>query len=221
MKEKILQTSLEQFLKFGIRKMSIQRLVSPLGISTKTVYKYFKNKEELLKEVLNLHYNQQYQLLEKLSENQNAVTLFYDIWHQAVQREFGINNIFFRDLHYYYPELERKTEAEIGDKFWKKIQQIILNGRKHGFFREDIHPLVTLEGIAVLLEKVGRSEQFQKFNQSSEEIFFNTILVYIRGFCTLKGLEELDKHTEKSKQLNQPSSGKRKNKIQNNNSFTN
>ena len=105
MKEKILQTSLEQFLKFGIRKMSIQKLVSPLGISTKTVYKYFKNKEELLKEVLNLHYNQQYQLLEKLSENQNAVTLFYDIWHQAVLREFGINNIFFRDLHYYYPEL--------------------------------------------------------------------------------------------------------------------
>jgi len=50
MKKEILQTSLKQFLKHGIRQMSIQKLVEPLGISTKTVYKYFKNKEELLEE---------------------------------------------------------------------------------------------------------------------------------------------------------------------------
>lgn len=92
---------------------------------------------------------------------------------------------------------------------------------QQGFFRQEIHPPVTLEGIAVLLEKVGRSEQFQKFDQSSEEIFFHTILVYIRGFCTPKGLEELDKHTEKLSQLNQPGLRKTKKEIQNNNSLSN
>ena len=50
MKRKILQTSLEQFLKYGIRKMSVQKLVEPLPISTKTVYKHSKNKEDLGKE---------------------------------------------------------------------------------------------------------------------------------------------------------------------------
>jgi len=50
MKDEILQTALEQFLKYGIREMSIRKLIASLGISTKTVYKYYKNKEELLED---------------------------------------------------------------------------------------------------------------------------------------------------------------------------
>ena len=73
MKEEILQTSLKQFLKHGIREMSIQKLVEPMGISTKTVYKYFKNKEELLEEALHLHYAQQFQILEERIADQKVV----------------------------------------------------------------------------------------------------------------------------------------------------
>ena len=86
MKNEILQTALEQFLKFGIREMSIKKLIEPLGISTKTVYKYYKNKEELLEEVLQLLYNQQYQQVENLSAGQNVVTLLFDIWYLAIER---------------------------------------------------------------------------------------------------------------------------------------
>lgn len=60
MKEEILQTSIGQFLKDGIGKMSIQKLVEPLRISSKTVYKYFKYKEEFLEEALNLFHAQQF-----------------------------------------------------------------------------------------------------------------------------------------------------------------
>src|SRR5205085_9661556 len=100
MKEEILQTALKQFLKYGIREMSIQKLIEPLGISTKTVYKYFKNKEELLEEVLHLYYTQQFQLLENLTADQNAVHLLFDIWHTAIERSYKISTVFFQDLHY-------------------------------------------------------------------------------------------------------------------------
>ena len=59
MKFEILQTSLEQFLKQGICKMSVQTLVQPLNISIKTVYKYFDNKEELQKEALLFYSSEQ------------------------------------------------------------------------------------------------------------------------------------------------------------------
>jgi AcrR family transcriptional regulator len=195
--DKILQTALEQFMHYGIRSMSVQKLVDSLNISTKTVYKHFKNKEELLEEVLRLHYKQQYLIFEKLMDDQKTVTLFYDIWYHAVEREFGVNNAFFRDLHYYYANLERKIEAEIATKFWKKLKQLITNGISEGFFNENIIPEVLLEGIAILSVKIGRSEQFQKFKVSHHDIFRNTIENYIRGFCTGKGLKELDKHIEK------------------------
>ncbi len=194
MKDEILQTALKQFLKHGIRKMSVKKLVDPLGISTKTFYKYFKDKEDLLEAVLHLHYNQQYQLLENHSSDQNAVTLFFDIWHAAIEGEYSVSNKFFHDLHYYYPELERKTEAEIGHKFWKKIEQIIQKGIKGGLFREDILPEVAMEGIAVLYGSVAREREFKKFRVSTHEIFLNTIVLCIRGLCTRKGIRQLDKH---------------------------
>jgi AcrR family transcriptional regulator len=194
MKDKILQTALRQFLKYGIRKMSIKKLVDPLDISTKTVYKYFKNKEALLEAVLHLHYNQQYQLLEDHSADQNVVALIIDIWHAAIEREYSVNNKFFHDLHYYYPELERKTEAATGQKIWKQIRQIVQKGIKGGVFKKDICPEVAMEGIAVLYGAVARTREFKRFHVSPHEIFLNTIVLYIRGFCTRKGIKELDKH---------------------------
>jgi len=194
MKDEILQTALNQFLKYGIREMSIQNLIAPLGISTKTVYKYFKNKEELLEEVLKLNYAHQYELLENLSEGQNAVTLLFDIWYLAIEKDYNISNLFYKDLHYYYPELERKMEDAIGSKFGLQFNYLVTKGIKEGIFREGIVPDVAMEGIYVLYESVARTERYKKFNVSAYELLLNSITIYIKGLCTPKGLSNLEMH---------------------------
>ena len=194
MKDEILQTALNQFLKYGIREMSIQNLIAPLGISTKTVYKYFKNKEELLEEVLKLNYANQYELLENLAADQNTATLIFDIWYMATDRAYNVNNLFYKDLHYYYPELERKNEATIGSKFGMQFKSLIRKGIIEGFFREDILPDVAMEGIYVLYNAIARTDQFKKFNVSPYDLLLNTITPYIKGLCTPKGLSDLEGH---------------------------
>ena len=194
MKNEILQTALDQFLKYGIREMSIKKLIEPLGISTKTVYKYYKNKEELLEEVLQLLYNQQYQQVENLSAGQNVVTLLFDIWYLAIERAYNVNDLFHKDLHYYYPELERKNEVAIGSKFGQQFQNLIRKGIKQGVFRDDILPEVAMEGIYILYNAIARTDLFKRFGVSPYEILLNTIALYIRGFCTLKGIQELEEY---------------------------
>lgn len=174
--------------------MSIMKLIEPLGISSKTVYKYFKNKEALLEEALLLHYSQQYQALEDLSIELNAVTLLFDTWYGAIERAYNINNLLYRDLNYYYPKLERKIEAAIGEKFGGQFLQIVQKGMKEGVFKEDILPQVVMEGIYVLYKAIVQKELFKNFNASATEILLNTIAHYIRGFCTLKGMQILDEH---------------------------
>jgi AcrR family transcriptional regulator len=198
-KDKILHTALEHFLKNGIREMAVQKLSASLKISTKTFYRYYRNKEELLEDVLRLFYDQQYQILEKLSSEIEVVPLFVDIWYHAVERGYNVNNRFFRDLHHYYPGLERKTEEEVGDKFWKKIRQIVLKGQKEGSFQSEINPDAALEGIAVLYEAAARTEKFAQYKLSPFEIFLNTIILLIKGFCTEKGIYELENYMKKIK----------------------
>lgn len=193
-KNKILQTAHNQFLKYGIRKMSVQKLVSPMGISTKTVYKYFKNKEELLEEVLRYYFAQQYQQFEQSLEEKSTIPLFFDIWYIAVEREYSVNNAFFHDLHYYYPELERKAESEIGGAFWDRLKEVMQKGVQEGVFRKNIRSEIILEAIAVLYGKITRTELFLQFKATPYEIFLNTIVPVVRGICTLKGLTELDNY---------------------------
>lgn len=198
MKDEILRTALNQIVNQGIREMSVHKLVSQLAISTKTFYKYFENKELLLEEVLRLYYDQQYKQLEKLVDKKNPAILFYEIWQQATLKEYNVSNKFFSDLHHYYPALQLKIEREIGEKFWVRLKQIVDNGIEEGVFRKEINPYVILESISVLLERIGRSEQFQKFGITSDEIFENSIAVIIRGFCTPKGLETLENYFSNS-----------------------
>jgi AcrR family transcriptional regulator len=194
MKNEILQTALEQFLKFGIREMSIKKLIEPLGISTKTVYKYYKNKEELLEEVLQLQYDQQFHLVENLSADENVVLRLFDIWYLAIERAYDVNNLFYKDLHYYYPELESKIELAIGAKFAMQLENLICKGISVGVFKGDILPEVAMEGIYVLYNAIARTELFKRFGVSPYEILLNSIAIYIRGLCTPKGIQELEEY---------------------------
>lgn len=196
MKEEILETSLKQFLKYGIREMSIQKLVAPLGISTKTVYKYFENKEKLLEAALRLYYKQQSGILETFNTSKSAVCVLFDIWYMGIEGECRVNKVFFKDLHYYYPELEKKVESTISKKLWKRFNEIIEDGIREGFFREGIHPDIALEAISAVYVSIARTTKFKRFRRTQLDIYLNTITVFIRGCCTPKGVEELGRHIE-------------------------
>ena len=194
MRDKILQKSLKLFLKHGIRKMSNQKLVDYLGISSKTIYKHFSDREELLEQVLHLYHKEQYEMLEKLSIGQNPACLFVDIWRIAVETECKINKVFYDELHHYYPELEKKVERAIGKKFEQFFLSIIEKGIAEGFFRKEIDPEVALKSVLILHRAAVRTEQFKRFHLSAKDLPLVTSVVYVRGMCTNQGIQALDEH---------------------------
>ena len=196
MKEEILQKSLTLFLKHGIKEMSNQKLVDWLGISTKTIYKYFQNKEGLLEEALYLYHNTEYEKLLKLSSEQNAACHFLEIWQIAIEMEYQINQSFYKDLDYYYPDLARKVEKVIGPKFEQHFLSVINRAMAQGAFRSDILPEAALRSVLVLHRASVAKEPFTKFGLTSMDLLLQTTGNYIRGLCTPEGLEALEKHIQ-------------------------
>jgi AcrR family transcriptional regulator len=174
--------------------MSIQKLVESLNISTKTVYKYFTNKEELLEAVLYRYHGEQYQLLENLPAGENAACLFFTIWQLAIDKEYQINKVFYEDLHYYYPQLEQKVNAVIGPKFEQYFLSVINQAIDEGAFRADILPDVALRSVLVLHQAAVRTDVFNRFGLSAQALMIHTTGQYIRSLCTPSGLEALDEH---------------------------
>lgn len=195
MKDQIIEVSLQQFLKHGIRKMTVQKLIEPMGISTKTVYKYFSDKEDLLKHSLVKHYSELAKDFDISGHEEESIIIkMFKLWHKAMQLDFGVNHIFYHDLNYYYPQLQ----DSVLHKFFKKniviLEKLIKKGMKDGYLRDDIEPAIIPEVTTILYSSITRTNQLKKYKLSPTILMQNTIEAYLRGICTEKGLKELKKN---------------------------
>jgi AcrR family transcriptional regulator len=195
MREKIIETSLQEFLKHGIRKMTMQKLVVPLGISTKTMYKYFSNKEELLEECLIIHYKEtDKKLLEIKDSSPNMVVVLCSVFDKSMELDFGTNHLFYHDLNYYYPELQDKAIKLYSRKAGEILTGIIEKGILDGDFQGHLQAPIILTAIGVLYRSVTRNEAYKMFKVKPSELIKHTTDVYLRGICTLKGLLIFNQH---------------------------
>lgn len=195
MKDKIIEVALEQFLQHGIRNMTIKKLTEPMGISTKTVYKYFKSKEDLLAECLRVLYDGYYNEFSAiLSKGDDPVTTLLILFRGSVGKDFGVNHQFFHDLNHYYPELQNAAINRSSKNYGSLFLPLTQRGIDEGYFHDFIAPDVALKGIMILYSSITRSDEHKHFKGGPYKLFKNLVEVYIRGMCTEKGLKEIERN---------------------------
>jgi AcrR family transcriptional regulator len=193
LKDKITKVALERFMQYGIRSMTIMKLVEPLGISTKTVYKYFTGKEELLEECLHVLYSGYFNELNLImSSAANPVAKLLTLFRATLEKDFGMSRDFFHDLNYYYPELQNAEINRISENYGRIMVPLIENGITEGYFNTGLDPQLTLKGIWILYTSITRGEEYRDYKESPYPLFSNLVEVYIRGMCTSKGLQEIE-----------------------------
>jgi len=189
MREKIIETSLQQFLAHGIRKMTLKKLVLILGVSTKTMYKYFSNKEELLEECLNLHYKDADSgIKELLKDAPNPVAALVSVYSKSMELDFGTTHLFYHDLNYYYPELQDKVMKKYVSGALETITSLIQQGINEGYFLSYLKAPIVLETLTAMYASVTRNTIYKNFSMK-RELVKHTIMIYLRGICTEKGME--------------------------------
>ncbi|HTD97917.1 MAG TPA: TetR/AcrR family transcriptional regulator [Mucilaginibacter sp.] len=192
-KEEIVEAVLERFMQYGIRSMTIKKLVEPLGISTKTVYKYFNSKEELLEECLRVLYTGYFNEFNAiLSGKDNPVNTLLIIFRSTLGKDFGVSHAFFHDLNYYYPELQNAAINQTRENYGSLMIPLVKDGIEQGYFNDFIIPEIALSGIATLYTSITRSDNYKGFELSPYELFKNLVEIYMRGMCTEKGLKEIE-----------------------------
>ena len=187
-REIIIEVSLQQFLENGIKQMTIQKLIEPLGLSTKTFYKYFADKEDLLMQCLFLHYSklsERFIFLEKAYSNPvESILLFF---YEGFQLDFGVNHIFYHDLNYYYPKLQDLLVEKFFLKSMIKTKSIVSEGIEEGFFRSELNADIVFETLIILYTNITRNSKLKELDYPPNVLMQNTLVAYIRGICTEKG----------------------------------
>lgn len=190
LKERILHLTMQEFKREGIKKVKMDDIARMLGISKRTLYEIYHDKEELLFEgVKSSEENIDFYLRDYAANTaRNAMDVIIEFYHIQMNDFAKINPIFLVELHKYPRIMEylsnRHKERE------GTSQQFFDRGVEEGFFRSDVnYDIVSSIGNGAL-RYVMESQMYKC--HSFEQIFKNVFFLFIRGFCTEKGIAVID-----------------------------
>src|SRR5215475_6187544 len=110
-KERILEKAHELFMRYGVRSVSMDDIAAQLGMSKKTLYQYYTDKEELVDAVLStlLEENRK-QCLECRQKSENAVHEVLQALDMMQQMFTNMNPSIVFDLEKYHPAVSKKIQ---------------------------------------------------------------------------------------------------------------
>ncbi len=182
------------FISKGIKNVTMDMISQELGISKKTLYKYFKNKEDVVEKVVCSSMDQ-IPLKAKSFETEggNAIDILLKVSKMAIEMAFKYNSVNLFEFEKYYPRLfnhfmKKKEEVLIG-LIIKNMEQ----GEEEGIYRK-------LQNKRILAEiHVGKIESVQKLRIKYGESFtradfFELMFeTHIRGIANAKGVAYFEK----------------------------
>lgn len=188
-KTEILKSVGKLFHRYGIRSVTMDDVASELGISKKTLYQFFKNKEELVSEVINCFIeNPGYHLTG--GSTGNPIDRIFLLRKHIVGLLKSYNNNLDLDLKKQYPAIYRKVKEFKRLKIFNDTLADIEEGKRLGLFRESIDPefIAKLNVGRILLTFNPEQGIFSDRELSSIDWFDKTMDYHIHGICTEKGI---------------------------------
>lgn len=138
-KRQLLEFSITNFIKFGSKSITMDNLANDLGISKKTLYSCFKNKEELVTESLSFFLKKIKQQMDEVISKENdpilKVILIYEIGFSYLN---SFKPSFIFELKKYYPRADAVFEAFRDDIVNHKVRNLLEEAQWKKLLRQDV-----------------------------------------------------------------------------------
>lgn len=199
-KEQIINTAFDLFSQYGIKSVSMDDVAKAAGISKRTLYESFEDKETLLTDGIDLHFKSLGQDLKGLEkESFNALEVILLFYEKIMKKPRWFNEKFYEDLKK-YPKAQQKIEmskARIG----KRCMALFTQGVKEGVFQEGINFEIMVLLVKEQMKMLRPSNVF--CGHSNTEVYNTILLTFLKGISTEKGRAILDKFVLKQSHINE------------------
>lgn len=188
----LITETLELFMKYGIKSLTMDDISRHLGISKKTLYNYVSDKKELVKKTVELAINGEQCVLHALIGGQlNAIDELLEISENVSQRLQSIQPSVLFDLQKYYPEswkmMENHKECFIHDM----VKENIYKGQKEGLYRDNVNAEIISSIYVTMIDKIFDSNMFPTNKYTFESIHREIVRYHLRGITNKKGRDYL------------------------------
>ncbi len=195
-KKRIASLAGELFMKHGVKMVPMDEIASRLGMSKRTIYQHFTDKEELLVYFLKNLEQEQLSLLDELSKTEpTIIDVFWKIviMHKEIDKNYNIR--FHEDIEKYYPRANAVMQEQ-QKRGTKHLKDMLKYGMRQGVVRKNLN----LQATAFLLQETNSiySKAFSMISRPFTiwELFFTMMVNFIRGISTTRGIEIIDNYLQ-------------------------
>jgi TetR/AcrR family transcriptional regulator, cholesterol catabolism regulator len=203
MKERILEKATDLFMRYGIRSITMDEIAGQLGISKKTIYQFFTDKDEIVEAVVD----------QEIQKNEGECRRFRGSSENAVQEIFiaveemeemlkAMNPLIMYDLEKHHPKSFRKFRDHKYQFMYRMVKENLERGTKEELYRLDMD--------VDIVAKNRIESAFMAFNQDVfpvnkyriSEVCYELASLFMNGITTVKGRKLIEKYsTERIKHL--------------------
>jgi len=199
-KEKIISESIDLFMNYGVRSVTMDEIAKHLGISKKTIYQHFKDKEEIIIQSTALYFEKEHEVMDEIENGaENAVEHLFNLTICLRDRIKNTNTSVFFDLKKYYQKAFEKYKSYKHDVIFNSVLKNLRRGIEEGLFRSDINPEILAYLRIGEIELSFNKEYFPEDKFTLVEIHEQLFDHFTYGILSEKGFKLFETYKQKEK----------------------
>lgn len=194
MKERIISRVAAMFAKHGVKTVRMDDVAEELGVSKRTLYELFGDKETLVRECMIYKYTRGGETISAMIANAGNVMEEIFILMQYMRETCDEAHVrLTEEIRKYYPAVAEEL-ARIADKnLWTGMRSMITRGMEQGVLRPGTSTDMLVAVFSYLFDRNFIEMLGFKYNISRMEAFEFLSVMFMRGAATPEGAEIIDR----------------------------
>ncbi|MRR19239.1 TetR/AcrR family transcriptional regulator [bacterium] len=190
---RIIAGAAELFRNYGIRAVTMDSIATHLGISKRTIYERFHDKDELLYAVMNDMIQKQKEMVENiLNTSSNVMEAVFTVIRIGREHMSSMNPLIGSDLRKYHDSVLQRIKDNCDNPDYEGNRKMLQAGIAQGLFRDDIDIEIISRAVTGLGGIVSDTNRFPPEQFTQRDLIRNIIINYLRGISTARGNKLID-----------------------------
>lgn len=193
MKNRIIDVASKMFMKHSCKQVTMDAIAKEMGISKRTIYENFSDKEMLLEKCVCriMHNDTLIEQFSSSSSNPNVLLTVTKILALHTSESFRLRCASATDIMKYYPEIYENCIVPNNQQITKAVKAMFKNSQENGY----IYPQVNVDIATAMLGEMIKAvlhDNVSLGEYSKSELIEQSVFFYVRGMATPKALKEYE-----------------------------
>jgi TetR/AcrR family transcriptional regulator, cholesterol catabolism regulator len=194
-KDRILEKAHDLFMQYGIRSITMDEIAAQLGISKKTIYQFFTDKDAMVEAVVNEVINRNEEDCRGFSLTaENAVHEIFVAMDFTQEMLKAMNPQIMYDLEKHHPAAYKRLKQYKYQFLFSTIKENLERGAREDIYRTDLNIDLTtrhrIESAFMPFNQEAFPQNKYPMNQTCQEL----AILFLHSICNPKGKKLIEKY---------------------------